>query len=176
MLDAKNIPFYSCGMTTTLSTKKTARELREGDTIIHLDGLPAKIHYAGTHRDDYGIAYDFSFGPERIPFASRGGDTFVVLRDIPKVGDLATLCYPSDRYPFIVTQVTKTGGKIEISPLAHRIVSGSFQTNDAVVEYSKVPDTAGVRVAYWSSKRGCYTCHGTPVSIGSARFYQAPEV
>lgn len=96
--------------------------------------------------------------------------------DKPQVGDLATLCYPSDRYPFIVTEVSPSGQKIAISPLAYRIVSGSFQTNDAVVEYSKVPDNVGVRVCYWSSKRGRYTAHGTPVSLGVARFYQAPEV
>ena len=36
----------------------------------------------------------------------------------PKVGDLATLYYPSDRYPFIVTAVSPNGSKLTLEELA----------------------------------------------------------
>lgn len=35
----------------------------------------------------------------------------------PKVGDLATLYYPQDRYPYIVTAVSPTGSKVTLAEL-----------------------------------------------------------
>lgn len=164
-------------MTGTLSVQRRAADLREGDVIKHLDGEPAEIINTHGYDDTHGWAYCFDFGPDRVPFASRGSEVFTKFIPIPKVGDLATLCYPSDRYPFIVVGVSKTGSKLTLLELDHRIVSGNFQSNNAVIEYSVDQNFARrMMTANWSPKRGIYTAGGTPVSIGNARYYQAPEV
>jgi hypothetical protein len=95
----------------------------------------------------------------------------------PRVGDRATLHHPSDSYPYIVRKVSPSGRTVMIQRLDHTIVSGSFHTNDAVVEYSeRADDPKEYRRVDWSPRRNRYTSKGTPVSFGNARYYQAPEV
>lgn len=156
---------------------RKASDVREGDVIRHLDGEPAKVARVGMHEDQFGWAYDFSFEGDRVPYAARGKEPFTVLLPMPKVGDHATLCYPSDRYPFVVADVSPSGHRIWIRPLKHRVVSGSFQTGDAVVEYEEMEDqSVGLRCCYWSPKRGRYTYGSAAISIGTVNYYQAPEV
>lgn len=165
-----------------LQTTTKAHNVRKGDTIVHLDGRPAMLDYAGIHKDDYGYAYDFRFGqydPKNsetfVPYAMRGNDPVTKLVPIPKVGDLATMCLPSDSYPYVVVKVSPSGKQIEVRGIDAKIVRGSFQTGDAVVEYSVNPNVA-TRKAHWSEKHGCFKQGGTPLAIGHARYYQAPEV
>lgn len=155
-----------------------ARDIRDGMTIRHLDGEPAVVARAGMHEDQFGWAYDLSFEGDRIPFAARGDESFERLLPIPKVGDFATLCYPSDRYPLIVVGVSPSGRKLDIVRLNYRVVSGSFQTGDEVIEYSmpkNVTDRDKLTAAF-APRRQRYTVNGQPISIGTARFYQAPEI
>lgn len=144
-----------------LTTVKEARSVKEGDTIVHLDGQPAVVVRAGMHQDAFGWAYDFSFEGDRVPYACRGSEPVTVLRPIPKVGDHATLCYPSDRYPFEVTYVSSGGKRLRIRRLNDDLTSRP---------------NADERTAAWSAKYGCFKSGGTPVSIGTARLYLAPEV
>lgn len=156
---------------------KPARSVKEGDTIRHLDGEPAVVARVGMHEDDHGWAYDFSFEGDRVPYAARGGEPFTIILPLPVVGDKATLCYPSDRYPFEVADVSPSGHRIWIRPLKAKIVSGNFQDGNAVVEYEPMEDqSVGLRCCYWSLKRGRYTYGSAAISIGSADYYQAPEV
>lgn len=144
----------------------------------HLDGSVQRIKRIGSHRDEHGWATDFSFeNPEAIPFAVRDRlhETFTKLVPTPKVDDFATLHYPSDSYPYEVISVSPTGRKVTLRELSHRVIAGSFITGDAVVQYDNNLQ-GSIRVANWSPKRGRFTCGGSPISFGFARFYQAPEV
>lgn len=168
--------------TNYLKTQVEAHNVREGDVIEHLDGRPAKVTFAGIHKDDHGYAYDFAFGkydPKNsetfVPYAVRSGDKMTKLVPIPQVGDLATMCLPSDSYPYVVVKVSPSGKQIEVRGIDARIVRGSFQTGNAVVEYSVNPNVA-TRKAHYSEKHGCFKQGGTPLAIGHARYYQAPEV
>lgn len=94
------------------------------------------------------------------------------LPPIAQIGTPATRCVGSDSYPYIVVSKSPTGKKLGVKRLECQIVSGSFMSGDAVVEYWLDP-SAPVDYAYLS-KRG-YLLHGSPLSLRGARFYQAPE-
>lgn len=129
-------------------------------TIVHLDGKPAKVTYVGFRTDVHGPVYSFGFEGDRVPYACREGEQIECLMPIPKAGDLATLCFPSDRYPAKITHVTPTGKVLKMVRLDRdlNVIHG------ATFE------------ARWSAKFNRYQNGGLPVSIGHARYYQAPEV
>jgi hypothetical protein len=91
---------------------------------------------------------------------------------IPQVGTFATQQVGSDCYPFVVVWKSTTGAKLKLKRLQVRIVSGSFQTGNAVVEYWLDPDT--LEIPAFRSKRG-YLLAGSPLGLRGARFYQCPE-
>lgn len=143
-----------------LTATRPARDIREGDRIMHLDGEPAQVLRAGMHKDKFGWAYDFSFVGGRTPYACRGDEPVTVVKDMPKVGDKATLSLPSDCYPYEVVAVSKTGKTLQVRRLTHDLK----------------PTNSEPRKATWSAKRGRFQCGGLPLSVGHARYYQAPEV
>lgn len=140
---------------------KLARAVREGDTIVHLDGEPALVTFAGYSKDEHGPVYSFAFEGDRVPYACREGEQINMLKPVPEVGDGATLCLPSDRYPYEITAVSDSGKTLKIRRLTH--------------DLKQIPE-AGEDIARWSRKFGRYQRGGLPVSVGGARHYQAPEV
>jgi hypothetical protein len=164
---------------------KPARDVREGDLIRHpvtnevVRVLSDRI-WRNTGPELLGYVYTFKvegdskLGPNS--FDMKPTDYLYVCKAWPKVGDFASLCFPSDSYPLIVTKVSKTAAKIELARLNYRIVSGSFQGGDAVVEYWMDPNVKHGLEARWSTRTRRYQAGGVSVSVGHARYYQAPEV
>lgn len=94
--------------------------------------------------------------------------------NIPKVGDLATLCYPSDSYPYIVVEVSPTGAKITLE--------GLEPASDKPARYVRsfpVWDCPGDpakrnrgRITAHRGARGYMVAGSTPLVLGSARYYR----
>ena len=92
----------------------------------------------------------------------------------PKVGDLATLYYPSDRYPFIVTAVSPNGSKLtleELAPAASEPAryAGPFPVWDCDGD----PATRTGRVITAHRKGdGSYGDGPVPLAFGHARYHR----
>jgi hypothetical protein len=105
----------------------------------------------------------------------------------------ATRCYPQDRYPLLVTSVSKSGKTITY--VAVESVSGltgheparfdgdwpvwdhEYTQQDLRLRSDIRPEVprdgaATDRTARWSEKRGCYQDGGTPIKVGTARLYR----
>lgn len=102
-----------------------------------------------------------------------------------KVGDAATMCYPQDLYPMVVTAVSPTGSKITLTRLnymtpaereaGHLTPDGNhngFPVYDRTIGVATAPvDAERTETAYWSSANACYMIGGlTPVRLGVARY------
>ena len=100
----------------------------------------------------------------------------------PEVGMGATLVYPSDRYPVVITRVSESGKTFWFQPLQ----TVSFATGHEPDRYhgpypvwdhtytdeeikSLVRLESGGRMARLN-KHGRYRSHGTPVTVGIARY------
>lgn len=94
-----------------------------------------------------------------------------------QVGDLATLCYPQDLYPYIVTKVSPGGRKVTLSAIGHAGIAPaalhngfpffdhSFSTDEA--RHLVQPDST--LVAYLGANG--YSVDGfTPIALGVARY------
>lgn len=95
-----------------------------------------------------------------------------------KVGDGATLHYPSDRYPYVVTAVSPSGNKITIEPLNTGLVpvDRNFIARHTFTA-EELKDLSlrlgGSRTAHYSKKSGAYMVGGsTPVTVGTAYYYR----
>lgn len=106
--------------------------------------------------------------------SSTVSDANLTRTSIPEVGDFATQQVGSDAYPYIVTAVSASGARIRARRLECQIVSGSFMSGDAVVEYWANPNLQEVQ-GNWAPKRNRYLLAGSPLLIGKARFYQDPS-
>lgn len=154
-------------------TRKTrAGRLNKGDIIIYHD-LATRVLECEIRMGVWTVDLKLE---RRVPLLTVDArDVVFVLKPFPKEGDFATLHLPADKYPFIVRKVSPSGRKLELQPLNARLVSGRFGSHNEVVEYSCDPSFP-VQIAHWSPKRFRYQLGGTPLTIGTARYYQAPEV
>jgi hypothetical protein len=105
---------------------------------------------------------------------------------VPQVGTLATLCYPQDRYPLVVTRVGKNW--VEVSRIETNGLPKTGECNGfPVFDYQWVgnieehPDlkerVTGLGVTAFTCKAylrkdGFYYRGGTRIRIGSARYYR----
>jgi hypothetical protein len=93
----------------------------------------------------------------------------------PKVGDLATLHYPSDSYPYIVISVSANGYKVGLERLNPMPPTPGSRT-----PYDRPGDPNGrtgiIDYAYRAANGRYYVAGSSPISFGVARYYQAPEV
>lgn len=103
----------------------------------------------------------------------------VVDDEHPQYGTLATLVYPQDRYPYVVVGGAKSGHYLFVAPVEYRNLPmqsngthNGFPVNDRT--YSKDEALANARFAgatrITRGKDGKYSDHGTPFSVGVARY------
>ena len=96
-----------------------------------------------------------------------------------KIGDWATYCIGSDRYPYEVIEVSKSGHKIVLHELNATVISGSCHDGSAHYEYSKNPEGYGSILVATRRKDGTYRAVGCrnygAVHIGIARMYRDPS-
>lgn len=100
----------------------------------------------------------------------------------PEIGMGATLCYPDDRYPYVVTSVTKT--TIVVEPLVTvskatghppTRMRGPFPIWDHAYSPDEMatlrhPDGRSLRRRAHRRKDGRFYLHGTPLLVGEARY------
>lgn len=93
---------------------------------------------------------------------------------IARVGDPATMVYPSDRHPYVVIAVSKNGSKITLEALdtegltpAYR--NGPFPVFDAEVDTSR---RTGRTIVAHLGRNGYNYAGSTPISIGHARYHR----
>lgn len=108
----------------------------------------------------------------------RKGD-IIVDTEHPQYGTPATLVYPQDRYPWVVVGGAQSGHYLFVAPVEYHNLpmesSGThngFPVNDR--EYTSEEALANVRYAgarrITRGKDGRYQDHGTPFSVGAARY------
>lgn len=93
----------------------------------------------------------------------------------PKVGDLATLCYPQDRYPYLVTAVSATGTKVTLAELERAAEAPArFAGPFPIWDCDGDPATrTGRTVIAHRQGNGRYAVAGsTPIIFGQARYYR----
>lgn len=104
----------------------------------------------------------------------------------PYPGMGATLLYPSDRYPAVITAVNQTGTEIEIEPLrdvgtdtghAPDHFNGDYPVWDHTYTAAEITDLRikNNRAKYTARLRKdgkFYTKGGTPILVGTARYYR----
>lgn len=95
----------------------------------------------------------------------------------------ATLCFPQDRYGYVVVRASKTGTVLTLQRLVsvntatgHKPdrYDGPWPVWDHLYTPEEMASMAeeGEFRATWSEKRQCYRLHGTPVHVGHARYYR----
>lgn len=90
------------------------------------------------------------------------------------IGQHATLCVGSDRYPYEVIGMTASGKTLTLRNMKAVHVSGSFQGQNAV--YNAVQDPMGMVIkARWSNRANAFKYEHKFVHIGEAQFYQDPN-
>jgi hypothetical protein len=102
---------------------------------------------------------------------------------VPRIGIGASHGYGSDSYPYTVIAVSESGHTIKLRHDEYRVISGSFQTNDAKVEYYAGSDDSLVT----ATRRG-FREDGTPIycakgsgkrgaryAFGFRRYHQDPH-
>lgn len=92
---------------------------------------------------------------------------------IPRVGDPATECVGSDRYPYTVVAVSPSGKTIKAQQDREVFVKGSEADGSAEYVYERNPKSA-VR-EYRLDKNGVYRHFGTPLIVGHRRYYRDPS-
>lgn len=95
----------------------------------------------------------------------------------PVVGDGATLVVGSDRYPFTVVNVCKSGKVFDMREDDYQVVSGdgSFQSGYPVLAYTRNRRGRSRRVR-WSEQRQRWLSIGSPVGLGHREYYRDPHV
>jgi hypothetical protein len=93
----------------------------------------------------------------------------------PKVGELATMHYPSDSYPFIVTAVSASGSKVTLAELERAAkeparFAGGFPVWDCPGDPSK--RTGRTEVAFRNAQGRYFIGRSTPVTFGYARYHR----
>lgn len=94
---------------------------------------------------------------------------------IPKIGDLATLVYPQDRYPYIVTAVSPSGAKVTLAELERAAsepaaYAGPYPIWDCDGDPTRF---TGRTIEAHRKADGRYAVAGsTPISFGRARYHR----
>jgi len=89
-------------------------------------------------------------------------------------GDGATMSSGSDRYPYTVTCVNKSGKTIQLQADDFHLISDTPYSDSQEYSYTRNTDAAVV-TARWSNKRQCYQRNGHQrVSIGHRNAYWDP--
>lgn len=101
----------------------------------------------------------------------------------PKVGDGVSFIYGSDSAPGTITAIQrfKSGARagqirrIQVAYDTYRVVSGNFDTGDAVIEYAC--DEECPRVWIMQDARGTWRMSGggTKVSLAGREYYRDPQ-
>jgi len=97
----------------------------------------------------------------------------------PKFGMPATILYPTDRYPYLVTYISKNGYKIQLTgidtnELTSRYNKTGFPISDYILTDEQLRDvklTKELKFAY-RGKDGNYHCMRCPIVLGEARYYR----
>ena len=94
-----------------------------------------------------------------------------------QVGELATYCIGSDRYPYEVFHVSENGHTILLRMMDYKVIKGSAFDGSAEYEYKVNPYGAPMKATLRKDGRyrrtGC-TNYGT-VYVGSADAYRDPH-
>lgn len=156
-------------------TTKPMRDVRRGDTILHPDGEPAVVadHHAQAP-DAYGKSYGVSFEGDRVPFAARPHEMMQVLAPIPEWGSGATMQLGSDRYPFTVIGVSKTGKKVTLQADDFVRTDKNGLSETQMYHITSNPD-GETRVAVWSDRYGRWRVGTAPIFFGNRSAYQDPS-
>lgn len=92
----------------------------------------------------------------------------------PRVGMGATIVFPSDNWPYVITRVSPNGSKIVLRPLDTRGMNGKTYTAEDLI--NKVAPFGEWRTANRHSDGWYYIGGCIPVSVGYARLYLAREL
>lgn len=119
-----------------------------------------------------------SFSPSKYCVAEYRVEEFSFM---PKVDDLATICYVTDQHPAVVTKVSPSGKTIEVTRIAWRVVEGSELDGSAEYEYDPTdlqgePEVYTYRESFGKYvRKGGSAKYGTRALLGSARRYYDPH-
>jgi hypothetical protein len=91
---------------------------------------------------------------------------------IAKVGDPATMHYPSDQYPYVVVAVSASGSKITLEALDYSGLAPAYHAGPFPVFDSEVPTDwrTGRMIVAHLAREGYNYAGSTPISIGYARY------
>lgn len=103
----------------------------------------------------------------------------------PEVGEGATVSYPQDSYPYVVTSVSPSGKTIGVKPVTTVDKStgheparydGPFpvwsHTYTPEELQALVREDAPEQTVRWSAKGGYWTCAGTVFQVGTAHYHR----
>lgn len=95
---------------------------------------------------------------------------------VPTIGTGVTQQVGSDAYPWIITGLSASGKTATIKRLDCRVVRGSFQSDDAVIEYTGNP-SAPERTIRWTTRKGIggWKGDGSRFFVGRAVYRQDPS-
>lgn len=154
--------FVTDGVTTLYQgDERTAREIFHGRRLALRPEYGSNVRlFEGIDRSDNVSVLSTASAPASIPEVS--------------IGDGATVRVGSDCYPYTVIEMTPSRKTLTLRGCTPRLLSGSFQSNDALIEYAENP-AGPIRVARWSAKYNKFMVGGQPVGIGIRRYYQDPS-
>lgn len=92
---------------------------------------------------------------------------------MPVVGMGATLCVGSDRYPYTIVAVSKSGKSFTMQADNVTSVSGTFQQGNVVSKFE--PNLNGPTVKVRFNHLGRWVSGGTTIRIGGRDYYLDPH-
>lgn len=97
----------------------------------------------------------------------------------PEVGMGATLCYPSDRYPYTVVEVSASGKRIKVTRDDFTRTDNNGQSESQTYDYTT--DPTGILIEFSLRKNGFYHLIGEStnsayLTVGQRRAYFCPSL
>jgi hypothetical protein len=89
--------------------------------------------------------------------------------------DLATLLYPTDRWPYLIvrrTRTTLTMVRINVDNLPEGAMNFPYTDYSFTVEEAVARKMEGEVKAYYSRKSRMFKLHGCPIRLGEARYFR----
>lgn len=155
------------------------RDVRR-DSVVAYEGRPLKImddttESTGSNYVYVVTGYFLDEPAQELQMKGPGYQKVCKLYAVPEVGDGAFSVVGSDRYPYTVTKVSKSGATIEVRRCRARVVSGSWTVGPRpVIEYEETDQES--EVARWSRSKGCFvTPGGSRIVTGERSYYQDPH-
>lgn len=97
----------------------------------------------------------------------------------PEVGQDCTMAVGSDRYPFRIIKVTKSGKTFWMKSLDARRIDKNGMSESQTYVYCELPEGLGeIRRVFWrraKNRTGWYSDQHCPVGVGHAEMYQDPS-